>query len=733
MSVDQKPSQPENDADPMIDALLAEFIARDADDRSQPPDLTNQILRRLKEEPPESEDRDPIIDTLLAEFLPSRKSRRKTPPDLTQPILAELSGPQAFHQTPRETATVQPAARTSGASKRRLLTAMAAIAVAILVMFVASQFGDDNDGNFIAKQPPPAENGQQTGETDGHPTQLASDDAAGRTTDPLATPATDVKPFPLVDENPKLVDNGTSGTDAVIMPDRLEPDTVPIDLVGNPNGPDILPNVQRPAPASLPIHQIARQNSELIQQYWRASDIEPTAATSDFEVASRLNKRLGLSLPTDAIADPETLHLVLQSSENTPQIAKQFLATASELPESGLQQYQDLIDDLTQTVALQSEPLDVKLTSLIAGTDPMSSRWYDALGHGSGRKQDVHHQMTRRLASLSMNADLRCIRCHDSEVGSSATQEDYMSMLSLVSNTVQRENNRWVVRQDKNKYIFYERPDKRQAAAPQRVSSKFLDDGSDAMSDYQLWSQSLVGSDMLANGIVNSLWKMVHGRPLVASASDNLAAPVAPQLLQLRQQLTDDLKASHFDLTRTLALIIASPMSNRSVPDALSIESIRMASSEDRQTAFSQVSAFAAAFQTAESKRAQRIELAMQQMGMPLETVGQGSILAQPVLIKPTKKPPRPSARQNRQNQASAELQGPTLKDMLLLDFPGDHAELPASWLSDIQDYDEQVRHLGYMQGLTTLPSDVEKLSKQLNKQLPAEPALHQLWWVLEK
>ena len=66
MSVDQKPSQPENDADPMIDALLAEFIARDADDRSQPPDLTNQILRRLKEEPPESEDRDPIIDTLLA-------------------------------------------------------------------------------------------------------------------------------------------------------------------------------------------------------------------------------------------------------------------------------------------------------------------------------------------------------------------------------------------------------------------------------------------------------------------------------------------------------------------------------------------------------------------------------------------------------------------------------------------------------------------------------------------
>lgn len=733
MSVEPKPSRSESDADPMIDALLAEFIARDSDDRSQPPDLTNQILRRLKEEPAESEDRDPIIDTLLAEFLPSRKSRRKTPPDLTQPILARLDGTEIAQDAHSESATVQPVVVSGGVAKPRLLTAMAAIAAAILVMFVASQFGDDNDGSFIANQPQPSDNDQQPNETESNREQLANDGATRPNPDPLANPNIGDKPLSTQDGESKLADNGTSGGDSVIMPDRLDPGTVPAELVGNPRSTDILPNVQRPAPAALPIHQVARKNSELIQQYWRASHIEPTPATSDFEVASRLNRRLGLALPADAIADPETLHLVLQSSENTQQIAKQFLATTSELPEPGLPQFQDLIDDLTQTVALQSEPLDVKLTSLIDGSDPMSSRWYDALGQGGGGKLGAHQHMTRRLASLSMNADLRCIRCHDSKVGSSVTQDDYMSMLSLVTNSVQRDGNRWVVRQDKSKHLFYERPDKRQAAAPQQVSRKFLDAGSDSISDYQQWSQSLVGSDVLANGIVNSLWKMVHGRPLVSSASDALAAPVAPQLLQLRQQLTDDLKASHFDLTRTLALIIASPMSNRSVPDALSIDSIRIASNEDRHAAFGQVSAFAAAFQTAESKRAQRIELAMQQMGMPLGTVGQGSILAQPVLIKPTKKPPRPSSRQNRKSQATAELQGPTLKDMLLLDFPGDDAQLPASWLSDIKDYEEQVRHLGYMQGMTKLPSDVEKLAQQLNKQLPAEPALHQLWWVLEK
>ena len=81
------------------------------------------------------------------------------------------------------------------------------------------------------------------------------------------------------------------------------------------------------------------------------------------------------------------------------------------------------------------------------------------------------------------------------------------------------------------------------------------------------WTKTLVGSEALARGVVNSLWQMVHGQPLRGRVVDPISAPHNDALDRLEANLVDDLMASRFDVARTLTLVIASPVTRRGIPE----------------------------------------------------------------------------------------------------------------------------------------------------------------------
>lgn len=627
------------------------------------------------------------LDALLLEAL-----GKVEPPDVTDRVLARLADVESDAPLPAVPAglpAVSPHHRASSSGQPSFasrafgwsIALTAAIAASTLLLFWVRDAPLEVEGLQVAVNEPVAS---------GPLVPIAV--APGPTTDELAEPSPSLHPrgIPLVADSPRntKADNDAAGSRS------------PAVSVGS-----------EPVPAVV---LVSKQFDREWAGYWNAVGIQPTAEAEDADVASRLESVLGVKLPTELLTDAEGLQAELNRDSVAREIATRWL---DQITERGLRRLDEasrlaLIESLAACIE-GTQPLDQTLVGWIGGTSPVSSDFYAAISH-SGQ-----HAMVRRLAELTMNVDLRCIRCHDSTIEGSDQQQDYWGFAALLARGVARDSDGQLQidpRPATSKPLFFELADGRQRLAEPLISVRWIGgDGSEPVNTVTSWAGRLVGSQALARGAVNSLWRLVHGQSLQGRVVDPMNPPHHESLDRIEEFLVQDLIRSRFDVARTLSLIVASPVTRRSVPESLRPEQALVVSESDKRSAIEAVNAFAAALPRRNVlPLRQRLDQSMRAIGGRLDQDG------------------RPFVAQIGGDERPATSNATALKP-LSADFPVRADSLPVQWLTLIDDDQSQVDHLGYLAGLQKLPANVQAAvgAMRADEQLSKELLLHRVWWIV--
>ena len=260
-------------------------------------------------------------------------------------------------------------------------------------------------------------------------------------------------------------------------------------------------------------------------------------------------------------------------------------------------------------------------------------------------------------------------------------------------------------------------PDRRRAAAQPGVPSRWLVDAESTLEsqfDTQVdslkgFAASLRGSRPLAMGIVNSMWKLVHGRPLSGQVSHPMSAPMSDELLKIERDLVGDLMRSGFDINRTLTLILMSPTTRRSVPDSL-----RDVWATDQSDAHQKTIAFAGSLPVRiPLSLASKLDQSLRAIGAKLST-GNDELLAQI----------------GSDGQSNG---GNTQASTLAWDFPDRADSMPVQWLQSVDGTDARIEHLCYLAGMDQVPASIDQAAGAMRKSgLDEATLLHRIWWLAQ-
>ena len=602
---------------------------------------------------------------------------RSTPPDLTDEILARLADrtrgsreTEVFDAASSPSAAAQPRKAASSA----IAWTVAVVATLAASLLVAVSFWTSPDP---AGRPESVASNSDVGDRDplSPDDQLASDSPAGPSAEKIAeSSATPPPGVPLVAESSDSVPQAASE---------------PIEF----KGPETVGE-------SEPVELVSRQVTADLQAYWNGVGIAPIGEAPADEVAQRLSMAIGLELPANAIKDPESIQQQLLREGAAEAVATRWLQLVTDggLSRMDGNSRSGLVAEVAESFRSRRS-LDSLIVGWLSGEQANGPAFLNAMS-----QRDSHHG-ARKLASLTMNVDLRCVRCHDAQIESSGEQADYWSFVALLGGRSKKDNP-----------LFYTAVDGREQLAQPGINTRWLAADS-SIATIQQWSSSLDGSPQLARGVVNSLWTLVHGQSLTSRAVDAVTAPHHDALSELQRRLTDDLVQSQFDSGRTLALIIASPATRQRVPDALLPQNALVASQEQIDVAMDSVNAFAARLPGQQNLgRKQRIRIAMQRMGGGFDSVG-SPVLAQPnAPLNPKEERRSPAAK---------------LRVEADVDFPDRADGLPVQWLSSIEDRQNQVDHLAYLSGLTNVPEGLRPAISAMQKEADWNLALHRVWWLL--
>ncbi len=629
------------------------------------------------------------MDALLSEIL-----GESSPPDLSPQILAKYSGSVSTN------VVVDSQAATRGASKRgavrpfitalSVVTALAA-SVLLLVWLQGQAVDQPDDGEAMIAA-------NQLDSTNTAPMESVVQET---------TPAQSPRELPVESPRPRQIPKGIP----LIVSDgdnnKLDAsDDVPTAM----EGPD---RVRDPEEILLVSKRV---DAELVG-YWKSVGIQPTEDSALPDVAARLTERLGVKISPTALSDPESLRAEMIQPGTANQIARRWLleVTGGGLSRVDAETQQRLVSEIAEAFQAKRR-LDVTLAQWFGGDNPHASDWYAALA-ASGRDS-----MVQRIASLSMNVDLRCTQCHDAFIDGSGRQEDYWSFASLVRQGVHRDRDgQWTVAKVKSpgKPMFYELPDGRQRMVQPSVPAAWIaGQGDQPIQDVRQWSRQLVASPELARGIVNSFWKLIHQRRLRGGVVDTMTAPHSESLEQMEVQLVDDLLNSNFDVSRALALVIHSPATRRSVPTALQPDNALLANDSELRAARDVVDAFAGSLPL-QSKPSinRRIDLAMRSTGGSLQSIREGNSINAQGDGSPGGRSPNP--RLPSDDDAGG--------------FPITAGDLPVQWLTSVKGFDNRVEHLGYLAGWNEVPQEVRVAASAMenSRQISEELALQRVWWLL--
>lgn len=668
-----------------IDAMLAELHGRPA------PDLSQQILRQLRETPSQGD--------LCAESLTSSGSLR---------VEVGATRRRAVAEKPSSLAPWQNA-------PWKIATAIAAIAAALLLMVWMGRDSTSVDTSLTAQD------SNRTHSLGGEP---------GRT--------------PLLHE---LAHNNTAATTPVTAPDsnvtsksveRKPLKGIPLAMKSSFEDPldDIeqlkneQPKIQAPVikvPSIAPENRkavtlVAKEIDTNLHDYWSSLGIQAAQEADVAEIAERISSVLGTEVPEQAIESATAFQSFLAKPEIARGAAQKFMNVVTD---GGFQK----LDPESQTSLLSElascfgseQPFDETLASWISGDGPNSLHWYSA------NAIDGIHPLARRFATLTMNVDVRCIKCHDSVIESRGTQSEYWAFAGLLERSVNRKNKKVLsVATDRasDDLVFFETLDGRQKVVEPGVPAGWIaGSGDTAAMDLKQWSQRVLGSRELARGVVNSMWRMIHGRPLRGSVVDLSTPPHTESLGSLERRLVDDLIDSRFNLARTLALIVSTSTTRRSVPVALRADQIAMSSQADIDHGNMLVGAFAAAApQHASLPVSKRVQFANRSVGVSLDAIQKETLLLAQTLDTTDSK-----------TKSNSPGDAVTAKaDITIEQFPGKAVAPPVQWLTLIDELDEKVNHLAYLVPMQKVPKPVNEVVEKMVAEKNSEPLiLHRVWWMI--
>ncbi len=625
------------------------------------------------------------LDALLAEI------HGRSAPDLTPQILAQLA------QQPRGVAVeVQPTGSgihsRKSAGGQKFVTVLSVVAtLAASVMLLIWMHGP--------AERKPVQQGSEVAVNDNEPLPTESMAQAN----PL--PET-MLPTPDTSPPPRRIPRGIP----LVTSDHGNQDSL---TTADPAGPiQIAPQSAKSPPITL----VAKRVGTELRSYWDAIGMQPTAQTTDEQFAARLAAVLGTEISLESLNDAETLRAELIQPAASRYVAERWLG---QVTDGGIMRIDAeargrLVDEIAESFRAQQR-LDVVLANWISGDSQHTADWYSAMS-AAGPDTMVH-----RLASLSMNVDLRCTRCHDAKIEGSGRQEDYWSFAAFFRREVHRAHDgKWTVGTDHSaKPVFYELPDGRQRMVQAAVPSTWLSVAGDRpVEDIQQWARQIVNSPELAHGVVNSLWKLVHGRPLRGGVVDTISAPHHESLDQMEAGLAEDLLQSNFDIARTLALVIHSPAARRSVPQPLRGDNALLASDADLRSARNVVNAFAGALpMRSKPSMKQRVDLAMRSTGGAIQSIRNNNSINAQADDSDSPGKSRPIERSDDSDSG----------------FPTTATDLPVQWLASVEGYQNRVDHLGYLAGFNGVSKEVRQAADAMRQaeEIDETLALQRVWWLL--
>ncbi|TWT54154.1 hypothetical protein Pla22_17890 [Rubripirellula amarantea] len=635
------------------------------------------------------------MDAWLEEIL-----AQEAPPELTSRILDQYHKESivTVKRSPRPTASR--ASKNAGADHRRWWIGLIAVAASLVLMVAAWQF----------RNPGAAKNAtNSTGDGNalivGKPKKKIDSAIVSKSINDPVMPTESLEPKSVDAADPTTPKRKPQGV-VLKLPDDAE-----LWNMSDRSANGQLADRDRGATGPLlDVALVSKRIENHLHEFWNASDTQPTPSSTLAESASRLSIQLGVDVPVEVLESPSAVQAWMKDDDIARAIANEWLyeISARRFKQLSDQSKEVLVNAIGKCIS-SSDPIDELIADWLSGRGIGSNEFITALGPEESSPKDPVR--IANLASLTLSVDLQCARCHDALVDTKPSQQEYWNFAALVSASVSRYQDGLLrvneIKPNGSEALFFELPDRRQRAAVPRVANQWLN-RSDVRSLHDL-ADALRGSQPLASGIVNSLWKLVHGRPLRGHVGHPMSAPMTEELAKLEQELIDDLIRSNFDFRRTLAMIMTSATTRRSVPD-----SVRDVWAADTSDAHRKAIAFAGALPSEKPLYlADRLDQSLRAIGAKLESSDR-ELLAQ-------------------LGDNSESLGSGGAVNTLAWDFPDRADGPPVQWLASLDDLNSKVEHLCYLAGHTQVPAVVDRcVSAMQDAKLNDATLLHRVWWMLQ-
>lgn len=487
-------------------------------------------------------------------------------------------------------------------------------------------------------------------------------------------------------------------------------------------------------------------------QYWQAIGVRPAAELSQELWQQRLQQRLGLIGQLDRDSSPEQEAAIVQlisAPGASEQLAGRLVDELSEGLTLSDQRRQQLTAGAAEALRggqrfdhwvaewVAQEWQQTRQAAVASQDSEDPQRWADQIGR--------HGQW---FAQRMLGADVGCARCHDSPIDSRFSQQDYWSLAALFA--------------PQDQPLFYELPDGRQHLATPGVPERWLSgrrgSGDDRLTQADQLAGRLIGSRRLARSLVNHLWAVGFGEPLVGSASSPVSPPIDDSLQAALELMTDRLLAADFDLRVIAAWMAQSEPMKRGVADELAGTAWQYAGeAELARASLAQRSFAAARLPWPAAQQPQLLAMMQARHGVSATRLDlQDRILAQPAVVDRPSLPgngatppgngPVPAGDGPQSAAPSAAAAQPPLpqvsvnnEDYWWTQWLADRQAIQGGWLESIGDRQQQLRHAFYAAGYHEVdPVRWDAVRVLVDREpgdrdQPAAEPIAQVYWVIQQ
>jgi len=652
---------------------------------------------------------DRAMDALLQEFfrqqdglrvggsLDSEQRSTAGPRDFTRDVLARLDQSRRIANGSGANRIYKPVAPRKGIQVAAAVRLLAVLAASVLALLAVRAWKNNGTQTAVVVNPSQNNSDLVASGTDASQNTNRSSSGAVASSNRVAA-VTPESSKPLSASKPRREPIVLSLDNSVAGPNKPSDKTESVTVAGDSGG--------QMSPSSDRIAALRKSSLQDFDRqflaYWESIGVTPAPAVDEATLASRIADRFGFRL---AAADVQRSSGTGGTASTTGQVIQELASDELFSTESQSQLLAErVVQQLSKGLGLNAErqgELVASAAQVIRSGgrfDQWVSDWVAAEpfpSDSAGAPTTKAAAMGEWVAGRVVGADVGCARCHDSPIDSRFNQHDYWAVAALFAPS-------------KTDSVFYEMPDGRQRVASPGAPKRWLGltqqlaqrDSEDAVriSSREEFARSLIGNRQLARSLVNHLWSIGFGTPMVSATSSPIAPPRDDSIELALEMLSEKLIAANFDLRVAARWIVQSEPMKRGTPVELQGDAWRLAGESQLVSASLAQRSFAAArspWPTA--SRPQLLAMMESRSGKQPSKIGpQDSMLAQPITTTPGSPAAKPSSGSSG-GKSSAKPIDP--QDYWWTQWLSDREGLRGGWMESITDRDQQVRHAFYAVG----------------------------------